>query len=144
MKYTACTWSRDLNTHFSCPRTGKCGIHICSGPKRGGHVLDSEVLAVMCLGCGCGLSWGKTLQAAHIMCRVSGGIHSPRADAELLGPAKILGFEAAKQTLEINKQVLRHLRVPVSLFRQQCPWAQGPSWGSKSSITQLHALQGPT
>lgn len=60
----------------------------------------------------CELSWGRLVQAAHITCRVSGGTHSPRADAELLGPARILGCEAAKQTLEIYKQVLRHLRVP--------------------------------
>lgn len=55
---------------------------------------------------------GELEQAAHIMCRVSGGIHSPRTEAELLGPAKILGCDTAEQTLEIYKQVLRHLRAP--------------------------------
>lgn len=67
---------------------------------------------VGCLGCGVGSPGGTLMQAAHITCSVSAGIHSPRADAELLGPTKIMGCEAAKQTLEIYKQVLIHLRVP--------------------------------
>lgn len=82
--------------------------------KRGGHILDSGVLAGLWCGVSglwCGLSWGNTPAGSthHLQCL---RIHSPRADAELLGPAKIMVCEAAKQTLEIYKQVLIHLRVP--------------------------------
>lgn len=37
---------------------------------------------------------------------------SPRADAELLGLAKLPGCEKAKQTLGIYREAQRHLRAP--------------------------------
>lgn len=105
-----------LEHSFHMSQKWEHGILKCSGPKRAGQWgAGSDVwwgCGVGWLGCVCGLSWARLEQAAHILCRVSAGTHSPRADAELLGPAKILVCEAAKQTLEIYNQVLRHLRVP--------------------------------
>lgn len=41
------------------------------------HVLDREVLAAMCVGAvAVGSPGGTFVQAAHITCRVSGGIHT--------------------------------------------------------------------
>lgn len=43
------------------------------------HILDREVLAAMCVGAvavAVGSPGGRLMQAAHITCRVSGGIHT--------------------------------------------------------------------
>lgn len=124
---TTCTWSRDLNTHLSHPRSGRCAIHVYSGPEnrdriphpgqRAACVVDSSDVGqesdVGCLGCGCGCLSGKAQPGSMRHVRVlRWETSSLRADAELLGLAKMLGCEEAKQTLGIYKQGHRHLRAP--------------------------------
>lgn len=132
-RWMQCTWSRDLNTHLPCPTSGRGGIHICAE-----HILGREGLAVLCDRAGV---WGVWAVPWALLGKTrAGSTHQVQglqgAEPELLGPAKILACEAAKQTLEIYKQVLVNTRTPEGSLSP----SSGLSWGSKSSITLVQCF----
>lgn len=138
-------WSRDLNAHLSHPRSDRCDIFLCLGPENGKHIpCPGE--RVVSSGVGWGGDEGYLVcgfgedSARHHMWGLGWETSSPRVDAELLGLAKLLGCEKAKQTLGIYKEAHRHLRALwVSLQALESAGASGQKCQAGDPKAVLHS-----